>query len=64
MKNLCEDLKDFIRKCLIVDQNRRMGLKEVASHPFFIRISEDQTSNVPLIRKPTSKENQLENVRS
>ena len=41
-----------------------MGLKEVASHPFFIRISEDQTSNVPLIRKPTSKENQLENVRS
>jgi hypothetical protein len=64
LKNLTEDLKDFIRKCLIVDQNRRMGLKEIASHPFFLRISEDQTSNVPLIRKQTAKENQLENVRS
>jgi hypothetical protein len=41
-----------------------MGLKEIASHPFFLRISEDQTSNVPLIRKQTAKENQLEKVRS
>ena len=37
-KNLSEDLKDFVRKCLVVDQNKRMSLQDFIKHPFVVRI--------------------------
>jgi serine/threonine protein kinase len=52
LKNLSEDLKDFIRKCLVVDQNKRISLFEFAKHPFVARICGD---GIPqLLKKPTS----------
>ena len=38
LKNLSEDLKDFVRKCLVVDQNKRMSLQDFIKHPFVVRI--------------------------
>jgi serine/threonine protein kinase len=38
MKSLSEDLKDFIRKCLTPDDKKRLGLREVTSHPFITRM--------------------------
>jgi serine/threonine protein kinase len=52
LKNLSEDLKDFVRKCLVVDQNKRMSLSELAKHAFVSRICAD---GIPqLLKKPTS----------
>lgn len=63
LKNLSEDLKDFIRKCLVVDQNKRMSLQELAKHAFVNRICDH---GVPqLLKKGTSvNENNIEHLRS
>ena len=46
-------MKDFIRKCLTNDENRRLGIYELYSHPFILRITEDE--GLPqLLRKQTS----------
>lgn len=56
LKNLSEDLKDFIRRCLVSDESKRMSAKDMASHPFFTRISAEV---VPSLRRVVSaNENQ------
>lgn len=63
LKNLSEDLKDFIRKCLLVDPSKRMSIQEISNHPFIVRICEN---GIPqLLRKPTStNENLIEHIKS
>jgi serine/threonine protein kinase len=52
-RNLSEDLKDFIRKCLASDELKRLSLAEFQNHPFILRITEGD--GIPqLLRKPTS----------
>jgi serine/threonine protein kinase len=50
---LSEDLKDFVRKCLVADEARRLSLSEFFNHPFILRITEE--NGIPrLLRKNTS----------
>ncbi len=52
LKTITEDLKDFIRKCLVPDEKKRINLKEFSSHPFIVRIS---ANDIPqLLRKKTN----------
>lgn len=56
LKGLSEDLKDFIRRCLVCDEAKRMSTKEMAAHPFATRLITDA---IPALRKITSaNENQ------
>ena len=59
-RNCSEDLKDFIRKSLIYDENKRLTLNEFSNHPFVVRIT--QEDGIPqLLRKQTSiNENALQ----
>jgi serine/threonine protein kinase len=41
LKGLSEDLKDFVRRCLVCDESKRMSLKEMGSHPLVTRIITD-----------------------
>jgi serine/threonine protein kinase len=52
LKSLSEDLKDFIRKCLVPDEKKRLGLRELTGHPFINRIMMEAPP--PLLRKATS----------
>jgi serine/threonine protein kinase len=52
LKNLADDLKDFVRKCLTTDERKRITLREIAAHPFYSRIITD--ANPVLLRKITS----------
>lgn len=46
-------MKDFIRKCLIHDEAKRLSIHEFFNHPFIIRITEE--NGIPqLLRKNTS----------
>ena len=61
LQSLSEDLKDFIRKCLIPDEKKRFSIKDITQHAFINRIAEEQT---PLMmRKITSvQDNQEQKV--
>ena len=51
--NLSEDLKDLIRKCLVSEESKRLGVHEFYNHPFVVRITQDD--GIPqLLRKQTS----------
>jgi serine/threonine protein kinase len=58
-KNLSDDLKDFIRKCLTIEEDRRISLTEMESHPFIKRTVNDgymdeYQSAPPLLNKISS----------
>jgi len=58
-KNLSDDVKDFIRKCLTIEEERRFGISEMESHPFIKRILNDgymdeYQSAPPLLNKISS----------
>lgn len=49
LKGLSEDLKDFVRRCLVCDESKRMSLKEMGSHPLVTRIITDVTPSLKRI---------------
>jgi len=52
LKNLAEDLKDFIRRCLTTDERKRITIKEISNHPFYCRAVAE--AEPVLLRKITS----------
>lgn len=58
-KSLSDDLKDFIRRCLIPEEDKRFTINEMDNHPFIKRIITDAymdefQSVPPLLNKISS----------
>jgi calcium-dependent protein kinase len=51
LKGLSEDLKDFIRRCLVSEEGKRMSPRELGSHPFVARIVTDA---IPALKRAVS----------
>jgi serine/threonine protein kinase len=52
-RNISEDVRDFIRKCLTYEESKRLNLVDMQNHPFILRITENDRLP-PLPKKQTS----------